>query len=114
MRNRIKINFDLKKKAFKISLPIFSSREELPGNIVQYVEARKSHTFKPHTTFFTLEEGKVHLIQEIPFQWGFQPTFRHQVYHFWQMSKRLHRMFSEMNTEQNIQDALYLDSDFQE
>lgn len=108
-RGRIKIDFDLKRKIFLLSTPIFSSSSTLPQVVKDYVEARKNSTFKPHTTSFQIEGNKVLLSQEIPFSLGFQETLRQQVDHFWQMSKKCHRMLSEMAVEEEYKGALNLD-----
>ena len=113
-RSQIKIDFDAKKKLFQFSLPIYSSRGTLPKSVAGYVEARKNHVFKPHSTAFRVNADKVMLVQEIPFQWGFQPAFRDHADQFWQMAKRMHQMLSEIATEEKFKQALYLDSDFQE
>lgn len=108
-RGRIKVDFDLKRKTFHLSIPIFSSPEILPKSVKDYVEARQGFTFKPHTTSFQMEGKKVLLIQEVPFSLGFQETLRQQVERFWQMSKQCHRMLSEMAVEEKYRDALHVD-----
>ncbi len=114
LRSQIKMNFDMKRKIFHLSLPIFSSRGDLPKCVEEYVVARKNHNFKPHSTSFKLDGRKVVLVQEIPFDWGFQPGFREHVNHFWNMGKRLNRMFAEMDLEEKYKNALYLDFDTNE
>ncbi len=110
-RGQIKINFDLRKKIFQLSIPIFYS---LPQSVKTYVEARKNSTFKPHATSFQIENHKVILIQEIPFEMGFQETLRNQVDHFWKISKTCHQMLAEIAIEEKYKNALHLDTHFSE
>jgi hypothetical protein len=113
LRSQIKIDFDRKKKIFRLSIPVFSS-STLPDRIKGYVEARKNSTFKPHITSFQIyQSNQVELIQEIPFSTGFQSTLRGQVDEFWQMSKRCKQMLSEIAIEESFEGALHLDSDCQ-
>jgi len=114
-RSQIQIDFDAGKKIFILSIPIFSTRFSLPSSIKEYVEVRKNNVFKPHKTFFQIEGTKVvHLVQEIPFHWGFQPSFREQIDQFWQLAKHCHSILSEIAIEEKYKSALYLDSDFKE
>jgi hypothetical protein len=114
-RSQIQIDFDANKKIFILSVPIFSTRFSLPSSVKEYVEARKNKIFKPHATSFHMEgEQTVRLIQEIPFHWGFQPSFREQIDHFWQLAKKCHRILSEIAVEEKYKAALYLDSDLKE
>lgn len=78
-RGNIRIHFDLKKKKFILSAPIYSTRSKLPQSINAYVNARKEHTFRPHATSFQLEEKRVLLQQEIPFVADFQETLRQHI-----------------------------------
>lgn len=114
-RGQIQIDFDANKKIFILSIPIFTTRFFLPPSIKEYVEARKNNIFKPHKTSFKMEgPSAVHLIQEIPFHWGFQPGLREQIDQFLQLSKRCHHILSEIAIEEKYKAALYLDSDFKE
>lgn len=113
-RGQIKIDFDVKVKIFRLSIPIFSSRTQLPISVKTYVEARKNSTFKPHVTSFQIEDLKVLLVQEIPFTTDFQATLRQQVNEFWDMSRQMHRMLSEIAVEEKYKSALNLDSHFEE
>lgn len=113
-RGQIKIDFDLKRQVFSLSLPIFSSRLTLPQSIKKYVEARKNSIFKPHKTSFQMEDNRVLLSQEVPFALDPQASLRNQVDHFWQMSKRCHQMLSELAIEEQYKNALHLDSHFEE
>lgn len=114
-RSQIQIDFDASKKIFILSIPIFFTRFPLPDSIKEYVEARKNHAFRPHKTFFKMDEmNRVNLVQELPFNWGFQPSFRQQIDHFWELSKKCHQILSEIAIEEKYKSALYLDSDFKE
>jgi len=113
-RSQIKIDFDLVKKNFYLSTPIFSSHNNLPKVIKDYVEARKSSSFKPHSTSFQVDGTKVLLIQEVSFYSKFQDNLRRTVDEFWQMSKQVNRMFCEIAVEDQYKDALHLDTHFEE
>lgn len=110
-RGQIKIDFDLKKKSFQLSVPIFSG---LSSSVKTYVEARKGLTFKPHETSYQIEDKKILLAQAIPFSVDFQSTLRSQVDAFWQMAKTCHRMLSEIAIEEKYKTALHLDSHLEE
>lgn len=104
-RGQIQIDFDLKKKIFKLTVPIFSSKR-LPAKIKDYAMARKNFTFKPHMTSYHVEGEKVFLLQEIPFQLDFQSTSRSEVDQFWQLSKYCHKLLSEIAIEDTYKNAL--------
>jgi len=104
-RGRMKIDFDVKRKIFRFSIPIFASKE-MPSCVKTYVEARKESNFKPHVTSYKIEENKVFLIQEVPFEEGFQETLRNNVDKFWHMSTHCSRMIAEMAVEEKFKDAL--------
>lgn len=108
LRNQVQMNFDLKAQIFRLTVPIFSSKKSIPSAVKEYVEARQGRTFKPHATTFVLEEDKkVLLIQEFPFQWGFQPSsLRDQVYEFCRLAKQCHRVLMELAIEETYKDAL--------
>lgn len=108
LRNQVQMNFDLKKQIFRLTVPIFSSKKSLPPVVKGYVEARQGRAFKPHATTFVLEEDKkVLLVQEFPFQWGFQPTsLRDQIYEFCRLAKQCHRILMELAVEETYKDAL--------
>jgi hypothetical protein len=110
-RGQIQIDFDVKKQKFRLSVPIFSSKGEIPKGIKEYALKRKNLTFKPYVTFYELKENRVLLIQEIPFSLDFQTTLRSEIDAFWKMSRECHKMLSEIGVEEIYQDALYLDSD---
>lgn len=111
-RGQIQIDFDVKGALFRLSVPIFSSKKELPAIVKEYIGARKNNTFKPHTTSYVLSDNKVLLIQEIPFEFAFQSTLRGEVDQFWKIARHCHRMLSEIAVEEVYKNALYLDSDF--
>ena len=105
-RSQIQVDFDANKKIFILSVPIFTTQFLLPPSIKEYVEARKNNIFKPHKTSFKMDgSNAVHLVQEIPFHWGFQPSFREQIDHFWQLSKRCHHILSEIAIEEKYKAA---------
>lgn len=106
-RGQIKIDFDLKKKTFYFSIPIYSA-QKMPQSVEKYVQTRKDFHFKPHTTSFQMDGNKVFLMQEVPFEGGFQDSLRQQVDHFWKMSRQCHRMLSEIAVEEQFKDALFL------
>lgn len=113
LRSQIKIGFDLSKKHFILSLPIYTSHNPLPVSIKDYIEARKNHYFKPHKTSFHLDGMlRVKLVQELPFLWGFQPGLREQIMAFWKLAKHCHQLLVELAVEEKYQSALHLDSDF--
>jgi hypothetical protein len=109
----IQVDFDLEKKIFSLSIPIYSSHATLPRSVKEYVEARRGRSFKPHSTSFQIkEERRVDLVQEIPFRWGFDPGSRQEILDFLQLAKRCHRMLYEIAIEEKYKEALqYLDSD---
>ena len=109
-RGQVQINFDAKRGAFQLSVPIFSNISGLPSVIKNYVQRRKGYTFEPHATQFKKGRKKVYLIQEIPFSLDFQETLRGKADSFWKMSQHCHRMFLEMVQEEKYKDALFLDS----
>jgi hypothetical protein len=113
-RGQIKIDFDVRAQVFRLSIPIFSSPNTLPASVREYIEARKKSVFKPHVTSFSSKEKVVLLVQEIPFQLDVQSTLRHELDHFWKMSRHCHRMLSEMAIEEIYQKAFHLDSDLSE
>src|SRR6187431_2142028 len=87
--SQIQIDFDLDKRIFSLSIPIFLAKTALPRSIKEYVEVRKGRSFKPHATFFHIErERAVLLVQQIPFKWGFDPGSRQEILDFLQLAKR--------------------------
>ncbi len=81
--SQILVDFDLKRKFFLLSVPIYVAQTVLPRSVREYVEARKGRLFKPHLTSFQFEGGRiVKLVQEIPFRWGFDPGSRQEIVQF--------------------------------
>ncbi len=110
--SQIQIDFDLEKRIFFLSIPIFIASASMPRSVKEYVEARKGRCFKPHATSFQFEGQKiVKLIQEIPFKWGFDPGSRQEILEFLRLAKRCHRMLYEIALEEKYKEALHLDSD---
>jgi hypothetical protein len=102
-KSEVKIDFDKTKQIFQLSAPIYRSGKQIPSSILNYVDARKEKTFQPHKTSFCLDENlDVRLVQEIPFQWGFQPTMRQLVVQFLQMAKVCNQMLLEMAAEEKL------------
>lgn len=100
----VKIDFDTSKKVFFLSTPIFGASGALPKSVRKYVEARQNHSFNPYRTSFALEGGaQVNLIQELPFQWGFQPGFREQVKAFQKLALKCHQTLLEMAIEEKLE-----------
>lgn len=106
-RGQIQVDFDLKKKTFRLSAPIFSSKK-LSGKIKEYVEAREKLTFRPHNTSYEIHGETVLLIQEIPFALDFQQTTRKSVDQFLTLSRYCHKMLSEIEIEDIYKNALHL------
>lgn len=111
----VNIDFDSNENEFCLSMPIFSSPTNLPANVFTYVEARKNVAFKPYKTYFALKTpGTVHLVQILPFLWGYQPTFREQILAFRKMAESMHQMLLELAIEEKLHHAqdLFLDEIF--
>lgn len=103
---KVKIEFDAEKKIFFLSLPIFYSPSGLPKGVKEYVDARKNHSFNPYRTSYQLEgPNQVNLIQELPFQWGFQPSFREQIYAFRKICLQCHQVLLEIAIEEKLNQA---------
>jgi len=99
MKSQIKFDFDMGKKSFLLSAPIYKGKK-IPESILKYIEARKERSFKPHKTSFTLDENQdVRLIQEVPLA-GFQPTTRQLMVEFLALAKKCHQMLAEMAAEE--------------
>ena len=109
--SQIQIDFDLEKKIFFLSIPIYLAQASLPHSIKEFVENRKGRTFKPHATSFQIEGRMIKLVQEIPFKWGFDPGSRQEMLDFLQLAKRCHRTLYEIALEEKYKEALHLDSD---
>jgi len=108
--SHIQIDFDLRKKLFYLIVSIYMAQTTLPRSIKEYVDARRSRTFKPHSTRFETDGEKVvKLIQEIPFRWGFAPGSRQEILEFLHLAKRCHRTLYEIAIEEKYKEALELD-----
>lgn len=78
-------------------------------SVKKYIESRSGIKFKPHTTFFKIEEEtKVILIQEIPFQYEMGEASKKDVAHFYQLAKKCHQMLNEIALEEYHKAALDL------
>ncbi len=100
LKNQIKIDFDLVKKTFQLSIAIYRSGKNIPLSVRNYVEARQGMTFKPHTTSFRFENETVELVQEVPFERGFQETLRQQTDEFWHVAKSCYQILMEIAAEE--------------
>src|SRR3989338_1183606 len=100
-KSLIRIDVDVKKRVFQLKSLIFHARNSLSPSVKKYVQAREGKFFQPHSTFFFLEgEEKVALVQEIPFQWGFQPvSLKGKICEFCKMSQKCREMLMEMAIE---------------
>lgn len=105
--SQIQVDFDLNKKIFILTIPIYRSSKRLPDAIKEYVHKREGRTFKPHaTSFHREEECSVILIQEIPFRWGLDGSSRQDIVDFLCLAKRCHRMLYEIALEEKYKEAL--------
>lgn len=105
-KGQIQISFDLKKRIYQLSAPIFSS-QKLPDSVKGYVSARKNFHFKPHSTSYKVDGEKVFLIQEIPFSLEFQASSRLDLEGFLTLSRHCHKMLSEIAVEESYRDVLF-------
>jgi hypothetical protein len=100
---KVKIDFDSAKKAFFLSVPIYHSYTDLPSSVKKYVEVREGHFFNPYKTSFKLNGlSQVDLVQELPFQWGFQPSFREQVHAFRKLAAQSHQILLEIAIDEKL------------
>jgi hypothetical protein len=100
---KIKIDFDRSKKAFFLTCPIFSVNGLLPRTVQEYVKAREGVCFHPYKTFYKLSSLKqVDLVQELPFQWGFQPSFREHIHAFRKIAAHCHHTLVEIAIEEKL------------
>lgn len=114
---KVKIDFDSVKKVFFLSVPVFDSYTDLPLSVKKYVDAREGHFFNPYKTFFKIVGlSQVDLVQELPFEWGFQPSFREQVHAFRKLSAQSHQLLLEIAIEEklaqiedHLMDSLFVD-----
>lgn len=103
-KGQLAIDLDLKRKVFRLSVPIFSSKK-LPQKVREYALTRRNLTFKPHATSYEVEGEKVFLIQEIPVSLDFQSTTKKEVDQFLNLSKHCHKMLSEIAIEDVYKNA---------
>jgi hypothetical protein len=107
LKSQIKIDFNKPSKFFRLSVIIYRNRKQIPSSIQNYVNARSGMTFQPHQTFFQNDHNQIEIVQEIPFQWGFQPTLRRQILDFHRLAKQCHQIMMEMASEEKF--ARYLE-----
>ncbi len=106
-QSQVQIGFDLKKKIFILSVPVYRSKNGIPRSVKEYVDVRKNRIFKPHATSFVMDGERIaSLVQEIPFQWGFRPGIRRDILSFLHLAKRCHRMLYEIAIEEKYKEAL--------
>ncbi len=111
-KSQIQIDFDLEKRLFILSVPIHGCKKSITSSVKKYVESRKEIKFKPHATFFKLEEDKqVLLIQEIPFQYEMGEGSKKDILYFYQLAKKCHQMLNEIALEEHRKAALDLMQD---
>ena len=104
--SQVQIDFDLEKRIFFLSVPIYLAKGVLPHSVRKYVEVREGRSFKPHATSFQIENSRmIKLVQEIPFKWGFDPGSRREILEFLQLAKRCHRMLYEIALEEKYKEA---------
>lgn len=99
---KVKIDFDGSKRVFFLVLIIFDCPSPLPASIKGYVEARENHSFKPYKTSYKISGSQVELVQEIPFQWGFQPGFRGQIAAFRKLGAKCYQTLLEIAIEEKV------------
>jgi hypothetical protein len=100
----IEIDFDSKRGSFFISILIYYSETGLPSSVDRYVEVRQNHFFNPYKTFFRkVDSWRVDLVQELPFRFGFQPSFREQLYSFQKLASGCHQILLELALEEKME-----------
>lgn len=98
MSKHCQIDFDPQKKIFRFRAQIHSSK---PPQIHEYVEARGGQRFRPHSTFFCLDErGGVSVVQEISFTAG--DALRRQLLEFWRIAKYCTEVLEEIAAEDSL------------
>lgn len=103
LKSEIQISIDTPQKIITLSIPIFSPFGSMPKSITDYVSKRSNLRFKPHSTRFEQNEGKIYLIQEIAFPWEQQDSLRRHVVNFWTMTERCHKMLKEIALEEKTE-----------
>lgn len=109
LKSQIQISINKTQKIISLSLAIFVPFGAMPRSVSNYVLKRKDISFKPHRTRFEEKDGKVDLIQEIPFSLEDQNSLRMHMVHFWNLSLRCHKMLKELALEEKIQTFAPLD-----
>jgi hypothetical protein len=67
------------------------------------VISRQNYSFNPYKTSFQFEgKTQVNLVQELPFQWGFQISFREQVRAFRKLAAHCHHLLIEIAVEEKM------------
>ncbi|MEN9654018.1 MAG: hypothetical protein RL235_130 [Chlamydiota bacterium] len=90
IKKNIGIEVDVQTGQVTLSMPVFSNQASLPEAVVQYVEARHGHVFRPHrTTFHLNEDNQVILQQKLDRK---DPSMRAAVLAFWQLAQYCHRL----------------------
>lgn len=102
LKSQIQISTSSSKKNLSLSLPIFAPFGIVPKNVSEYVLKRNGIRFKPHSTRFEENEGKIYLIQEISFLEEGQDSLRNHVVHFWNLALRCHKMLKEIALEEKM------------
>lgn len=109
--SKIQISMDDARKVICLQMTIFKPFGAMPKSVAEYISKRKDHTFKPHATSFLEKEGEILLIQEIPFEWEGQNSFRQFLVDFSVMAKRCHQMLKEISKEEKYTRFVPIDSD---
>ncbi len=109
LKSQIQISVSRYRKTVSLSIPIFAPFGPMPQSIVQYVAKRQGVFFKPHKSRFEDIDGKIHLIQEIPFHLSGQTSLRGEVAHFWNLALRCHKMLKEIALEEKAPKFASLD-----
>lgn len=112
---KVKIDFDKARKVFFLSCPIFCNSGNLPESVCSYVQTREKNSFKPYKTSFKMSSAyQIDLIQELPFQWGFQPSFREHVHAFRKLAAHCHHTLLEIAVEEKLSqvEELFIDALF--
>lgn len=98
MPKHCQIDFDSQKKIFRFRAQIHPTK---PPEIHEYVEARGGQRFRPHSTFFCLDErGGVSVVQEISFDAG--DTLRRQLIEFWRIAQYCAQILEEIVIENSL------------
>lgn len=93
------LDFDVEKKMFRISMPIFHS-EKLPDKVKEYVDKRKNFSFRPHSTTYEIRGEKIYLTQFIGENIDFQASTRKDIHQFFQLTKHCRKILNEIAAEE--------------